>query len=180
MTVIIEQLSLQEVVDRVTELQTVYEAMYGLPPRSGDGFVPFLLEHSRRVGFRLCISYDLYRALCVGFGYGFTGLPGQPWRDELAEAVGAQLATEWLTGHFEFAEFGVIPSVRRHGIGTRLYGALFGGLPHERAILTVREENLPARRFYQRHQWRAVYDGFFSRSGRGPYIVMGKMLKGVP
>jgi len=42
------------------------------------------------------------------------------------------------------------PPMRRRGIGARLYEALFSGLPHERAILTVREENLPARGFYEK------------------------------
>lgn len=84
----------------------------------------------------------------VGFGYGFTGAAGQPWCDILAEEVGTELAAEWLNGHFEFAEFGVILPMRKRGIGTRQYEALFDGLPSDRTILTVREENASTRRFY--------------------------------
>lgn len=176
MMVTIVDLTPIEVSARLVDLQSVYEAMYAMPPGSGDEFGPVLLEHSQREGFRLCAANDQEADHIVGFGYGFTGCPGQPWRDSLAKAIGGKVAGEWLTGHFEFAEFGVVPSMRRRAIGTRLYEALFRGLPHERAILTVREENLPAIGFYNKQGWEIIYQGFFTESGRGPYTLMGKTL----
>jgi ribosomal protein S18 acetylase RimI-like enzyme len=167
----------QAVSRRLAELQSVYEKMYAMPAGSGDGFCPFLVEHSQRKGFRLCAAVDEVHDQLVGFGYGFTGQPGQVWRDSMAKAVGAEMAAKWLTGHFEFAEFGVIPSLRRRGIGTRLYDAVFCGLPHRTAVLTVREENVPATAFYDRFGWQALYQGFFSQSGRGPYTIFGKILQ---
>ncbi len=151
--------------------------MYVIPAGGGEGFVPFLMEQSQREGFQLCVAVDQENGQIVGFGYGFTGYPGQTWRDALAEVAGIEMAASWLIGHFEFAEFGVTPTRRRCGIGTQLYEALFSGLPQERAILTVREENEPARRFYDKQGWRVLYEGFFAQTGRGPYIIMGKILK---
>jgi ribosomal protein S18 acetylase RimI-like enzyme len=170
-------LSPQEVFKKIADLQSIYEAMYAIPAGGGEGFVPFLIEHSQREGFQLCAAIDRDSGQMIGFGYGFTGYQGQTWRDSLAEAVGVEMAASWLTGHFEFAEFGVIPTRRRYGIGTQLYKALFSGLPQERAILTVREENEPARRFYDKQRWQVLYEGFFTQTGRGPYIIMGKILK---
>jgi ribosomal protein S18 acetylase RimI-like enzyme len=162
---------------RLAELQSVYEKMYGMSPGGGDGFGPFLLEHTQRAGFRLCAAVDQERNRMVGFCYGFTGLPGQPWRDDMAQVVGAEITVKWLMGHFEFAEFGIIPTLRRRGIGSRLYEELFHGLPHQRSVLTVREENRPARGFYAKHGWEVLYDAFFAISGRGPYTIMGKILQ---
>ena len=67
--------------------------------------------------------------------------------------------------------------MRRRGVGTRLYRALFSDLPQERAILTVREENVPARQFYNKYEWEVIQEGLYSQSDRGSYFVMGKTLK---
>ena len=105
MRVTIIELPPQEVSRQMVALQAVYEAIYAIPAGGGDGFAPVLIAHSQREGFRLCTAVDQEGEQIVGFGYGFTGLPGQTWRDSLAEAVGLEMAAEWLTGHFEFAEF---------------------------------------------------------------------------
>ena len=172
-------LSPREVAERLADLVSVYEAMYRLTPGTEAGFATILTEHSQREGFRLCAAFDRESARLVGFGYGFTGWPGQSWRDALAGAMGPEAAARWLTGHFEFAEFGIVPPMQRRGIGTRIYESLFNGLPHGRAILTVRTQNQPARRFYDRQGWVALYHDFFAPEGHGPYIIMGSEFAGV-
>jgi ribosomal protein S18 acetylase RimI-like enzyme len=152
--------------------------MYRLTPGGEAGFAAILTEHSQREGFRLCAAFDRESTQLVGFGYGFTGGPGQYWRDALAGAMGPEAAEQWLTGHFEFAEFGIVPTMQRRGIGTRVYASLFDGMPHRRAVLTVRTENQPARRFYERNGWEALYRDFFAPEGHGPYIIMGRELSG--
>jgi ribosomal protein S18 acetylase RimI-like enzyme len=87
------------------------------------------------------------------------------------------MTAEWLTGQFDFAKFGVMPSHQRRGIGTRLHDALLSGLPHQRAVLTVLEENQSARAFYRRQGWHALYEGFMTASGLGPYTTVGKTLR---
>ncbi len=156
-------------------LQRTYEAMYRIPP-GGAGEVPAMLAgHAARPGFRLrALQSDNDELL--GLAYGFTGSPGQPWRDEMAAAVGDGLAREWLIDHFEFAEFGVVPGARRRGLGTRLYEAVFTDLPHVRAVLTVREDNAPALVFYARHSWRPLHHGFVPTAGHGPYAILGNLL----
>jgi len=156
-----------------------YLAMYDLPTNTGPRFATMLVEHATRAGFRLCLAIDHEQEQPVGFGYGFTGQPGQAWRDSLAAAMGAELARQWLRDYFEFAEFGVIPAWRQRGVGGRLHDTVLRDLPHRRAVLTVRQSNETARAFYARRGWVALYDGFYALSGRGPYVVMGRELAAV-
>jgi len=144
-----------------------------LPPGAGAGFATIPSGHSEREGFCLYAVLDSATGHLIGFGYGFTGRPRQAWRDGLAAAMGAVASEQWLAGHFEFAEFGVLPMWRRRGAGRQLHDCLLDHVPHRRAVLTVREGNQPARRFYERRGWQALYHDFFAPSGRGPYIVMG-------
>ena len=158
------------------ELVRTYLAMYDLPRAAGPRFDAMLAEHAAREGFRLCVAMPEEDGLCIGFGYGFTGQPGQAWRDSLAMAMSDELSELWLRGYFEFAEFGVIPAYRQRGVGGRLHDAVFRGLPHRRAVLTVRQGNATARAFYEQRGWLALHDDFYASSGRGPYVMMGREL----
>lgn len=169
----ITPLPAQEIASRLAEIAKVYLAIYALPPEEGPRFAAGLTEHAGREGFRFCAASDEETGAIVGFAYGFTGLPGQVWRDSLAAALGPELVGEWLTGHFEFAEFGVVPAWRQQGIGARLHDALFTGLRQRRAVLTVRAKQQPARGFYERRGWRTLHHDFFTPWGRGPYAVLG-------
>ena len=177
MTVTIVSISRAGVAGKLADLRSVYEQMNGLPAGSGEEFVPLLTGHCQRPDFRLYAALDQEHNKLVGFAYGYTCWPGQPWRDGMAQAVGVEAAAEWLTGQFDFAQFGVIPDCRRRGIGTRLHAALLCGLPHHRAVLTVLEKNTLALGFYHTQGWRVLYEGFFSATGLGPYRIMGKTLR---
>lgn len=180
MHVTIVQFTAQDVVDREEQLVDVYRAMYALPSAASFGFGRTLREHVRREGFRLWVAQGSEGDAPVGFGYGFTGRVGQAWRDSLALALDQPTRDHWLTDYFEFAEFGVIPAFRRQGIGGRLHDRLLADLPHPRSVLTVRTNNEAAKQFYRRRGWLTLHAGFFSASGRGPYIVMGLTLAPTP
>ena len=166
-------LSAAETLDRVDDVRAVYRAAFRVGPDAPDDVDDVLTAHAARPDFRCVFADD---GSPVGFGYGFTGGPGQPWRDDMAAAVGAELTTEWLHGHFEFAEFAVVPSRHRDGIGSRIHQALFDGLAHERSVLTVNEQNSPAIAFYERHGWEVLHAGFVASAGHGPYLIMGRRL----
>lgn len=180
MRITIVQVNAPDVVDRAEQLVDVYRAMYALPSTSSLGFGQTLREHSGREGFRLCVAQESEGDALVGFGYGFTGQAGQAWRDSLALALDQPIRDQWLTDYFEFAEFGVIPAFQRQGIGGRLHDRLLADLPHPRSVLTVRTNNEPAKQFYRRRGWLILHEGFFSASGRGPYVVMGRTLTRAP
>ncbi len=156
-----------------TGLQEVYEGMFGVAPGEGGGFQDQLTVQSQFPGFRCVVAAEAGSEQLIGMAYGFTGEPGQSWRDDMAAAIGPAMTQAWLADHFEFAEFGVMPERHRRGIGTLMYRALFDGLPHPTAVLTVRIGNEPAHAFYRHHGWRDLYEGFVSRGGHGPYVIMG-------
>jgi ribosomal protein S18 acetylase RimI-like enzyme len=174
--IVVVELTVRDVLDRADDLVGVYRTIYALPRAAGLVFERTLHEHALRDGFRLCVAQDPERDALVGFGYGFTGRVGQVWRDSLALALDRLLRDRWLTDYFELAEFGILPDFRRRGIGGRLHDRLLADLPHPRSVLTVRANNAVARRFYRRRRWQILHEGFFSTSGRGPYIVMGHTL----
>jgi ribosomal protein S18 acetylase RimI-like enzyme len=180
MHVSIVQLTVQDVVDRAEQLTRVFQAVYALPSASSFGFERTLREHARREGFRLCAAQSSEGDALVGFGYGFTGQAGQAWRDSLTLALDLPTRDPWLTDYFELAELGVSPAFQRQGIGGRLHDRLLAGLPHPRSVLTVRTNNEVAKQFYRRRGWLTLHEGFFSASGRGPYIVMGLGLAPTP
>jgi len=157
-------------------------AVNAAPEAAGTHFAMLLTDHAARDGFTLCAALDNATGRFVWLAYGFTGLPGQPWRDALAAVMGDDKGRDWLTGYFEFAGFGVIPARRREGIGGRLHDALFRGVPQQRVVLTVRQGNDAARAFYDQRDWVVLHDEFSTPSsydppGRGPYTVMGRELR---
>lgn len=166
----------QELAGHLADLQTTYERIYAAPRGAAVKVPAALAEHADRPGFKLVTVRDRRTASTLGFAYGFTGEPGQTWRDAMAEAAGESVAAGWFDGHFEFAEFGVVPELRRSGVGTALYDHLFADLPHTHAVLTVRDSNVAGRTFYHRLRWQVLHEPFVSPSGNGPYVIMGKQL----
>ena len=154
--------------------------MFEVPTGEGGGFQDLLTAQSKMPDFGCVAAADRTTRQLVGMAYGFTGEPGQGWRDDMAKAMGPEMTARWLDGHFEFAEFGVVPSRHREGVGTEMYRALFAGLPHPNAVLTVRIGNKPAHAFYRHHGWHDLYTGFVSRAGHGPYVIMGLPAAGYP
>lgn len=140
------------------ELGEVFAAAfgaYGEEPADADRFATEQLPtHADREDFRLVAARVDGRV--VGFAYGFTGRRGQWWPDRIAEAVSAELAEEWIGGHFEVVELAVHPDAQRNGLGTALMTALMSGLPHDKALLTTYSDDRPAPRLYRRLGWQVL------------------------
>ena len=127
-------------------------------------------RHRSREGFRLVTAHHLGGV--VGFAYGYTGEHGQYWSDWVAKELGP-VADEWVGGHFEFTELGVLPAFRGCGIGGALHDALLHGLSHSRALLgTFARLEDPAGALYSRRGWKTL--GTIGND----YRVMGKPLNG--
>ncbi|WP_235997124.1 glycerate kinase family protein [Aestuariimicrobium ganziense] len=123
-------------------------------------------RHSARPGFRLALSRRGGKV--VGFAWGYTGERGQWWSDQVATHL-PEVADEWLGGHFEFVELGVLESARGERLGARLHDALLSGLPHGSYLLgTDPDPDDPGHRLYARRGWQVL--------GRLPWnsVVMGR------
>ena len=153
--------------------------VHGLSPEEARVFEGVAAKHSRTEGFRLAVAVDAEDRV-AGYAYGFAGRPGQTVTDEMAAALGPSRSTEWLRSPFVFAQLGVLEHERGKGTGTRLYQKLFDGLPHRRAVLTVRVGSRPAIGFYRSIGWEVLYEDFVTAAGHGPYLIMGKRLMSPP
>ncbi|HZX06197.1 N-acetyltransferase [Kribbella sp.] len=161
------------------ELGTVFAAAFG-PEEDTERFTTETLPaHSTRDAFRLVTartprpagvpgpaagagSLDVAGVMggsgpLVGFAYGFTGERGQWWPDRVVEAVGPELAAEWVGGHFEVVELAVHPDAQRRGLGAALMTELLRDLPHRRALLGTDVDDGPAPRLYRRLGWQLLY-----------------------
>ncbi|GAB3945570.1 hypothetical protein GCM10029976_071570 [Kribbella albertanoniae] len=112
-----------------------------------------LPTHAGRDDFRLVAARD---ESVLGFAYGVTGWPGQWWSDRIAAAIPAELAAEWIGGHFEVVELAVIPEAQGRGLGAALMTALMDGLPHRKALLTTYVDDRAAPRLYRRLGWQVL------------------------
>jgi ribosomal protein S18 acetylase RimI-like enzyme len=123
-----------------------------------------LPEHAQREGFRFLTAVDGEEL--VGFIYGYHGQSGEWWEDWIHERVSAAVYAEWFTNQFDVTEFCVRVDRQDEGIGSRLYDALFAEvaeMPYERAVLTTRRIENPARGFYSKRGWEVIWDALDDR-----------------
>lgn len=147
--------SLARARDEADAVFAVYDAVFGDVPDVADWRLTTYERHVNRRGFRLVAARD--DDTLVGFAYGYVGERGQYWSDRVAAALPPDVVADWVGGHFEFVELGVLPSHRRQGLGRRLHDALMDGAPGERALLgTADDPHDPAVRLYRSCGWRKL------------------------
>ena len=137
-------------------------------------FTEWLPRHAERAAFAFVAAREGDEV--VGFTYGYAGTYGQWWTDRVAEVLEAEQCAAWLDPpHFEVVELHVRPDRQRRGIGTRLLDDLLARQPHDRALLTARENSQQARSFYAKHGWRELATIAWG-DGYGRSIVLGRRL----
>jgi ribosomal protein S18 acetylase RimI-like enzyme len=144
----------QRAQQRAADVFAVYDAVFGDVADEAQWRADSFDRHCARDGFRLAAA-EVGGAL-VGFAYGYLGERGQWWPDQVAAALGPELADVWVGGHFEFVELGVLGSFRRHGIGVRLHDELMRGTEHRRALLGTDDGDTPATALYRSRGWRKL------------------------
>lgn len=111
-------------------------------------------RHSQRDGFRLVIAAD--RDTVRGFSWGYIGQPGQYWTDLANRTLPPDVAEEWVGGHFEFVELGVLPVNRGAGTGRALHDALLDGITGRCLLSTTTNSADAAVKLYERSGWRRL------------------------
>ncbi len=157
--IVIESRSGEEASVLAEVVSGLYQAVFSLPPFSGDdaefanqrSYFPVMAE---RPGFRLTTARagDEY----VGFGYGFLLPADTRWWTGLDDPVGEEFARE--DGHRTFAliDYGVLPGWRGRGIGRAVHDELLAGSGARRATLSVQPKAAETLEIYRRWGWRAV------------------------
>jgi GNAT superfamily N-acetyltransferase len=87
---------------------------------------------------------------------GYIGERGQYWTDLAREALPAEVADDWVGGHFEFVELGVLPDYRREGLGSRLHDTLLAGVTERCLLSTADDPRDPAVRLYLGRGWQKL------------------------
>ncbi len=167
----------EEILSRQPEIGRLYTEGFSMPEGAGRDFIKALVGYLNRPGFRFIAAQEAATRSLIGFALGSTGLPGQSWREFLAEKVDPELKEKWLDNYFEFIEFAVLAPYRKQGTGEKLHNTLLSGLAHSKAILTVREQNRVAQDFYTKRGWQTLHQGLMLPSGRGPYRIMGLRIR---
>ena len=154
--------------DAGDQLWPVYDAVFGDHPSESAWREAVWDRHRVRSGFRLARAYD--GDGLVGFGYGYTGEPGQWWTDRARTALAPAVGRAWLGGHFELVSLGVLDRARRAGVGRSLMRALVRDLPHDRLLLMTTDDPADAaRRLYAAEGWHVLGPGI----GDGT-VIMGR------
>lgn len=134
---------------------------------------PRFARHSRYQGYQGLVQLD-EKSHMVGLAYGYTSRTGQYYHDLLKPALQENGRAEWLEDCFELVELVVAPSVRGSGIGAALLNQLLTAVSNKTAVLTTRENNLGAIRFYERNGWELLKDSFYPN--KKAYRIYGKKL----
>lgn len=163
----------------VDRLLSIYRAAMLPGPGQLAGRKAMMARHAENPGFRALTVAD-EAGEPVAFSYGFHGTRGQWWHDTvtaaLVAAVGCPEATGWLADSFEVAELHVLPAYQRRGIGRALLRDLVSCRAERTAVLSTRDTDSPARRFYRQLGFTDLLTSFrFSRSDP-PFAVLGVRL----
>jgi ribosomal protein S18 acetylase RimI-like enzyme len=133
-----------------------------------------MLRHAKLSHFRCRLALDAHGAM-LGFGYGYTSLPGQWWHDLVRRAV-TQDADYWLQEAFELSELHVRPAAQGQGLGERLLRSLADGLPHRTMLLSTPEGENRAWRLYRRLGFQDLAREHLFPGDHRPFGVLGAPL----
>jgi ribosomal protein S18 acetylase RimI-like enzyme len=129
------------------EAMRIYVKAMGYSAQTGVQRAMTARRHTSNEGFA-CRAARGSDGKLLGFGYGYTTLPGQWWHDLVRRAISAD-DLGWLTHAFELSELHVLPSAQGGGIGRRILEALSADIPHEAMLLSTPDADTRAFRLYR-------------------------------
>ena len=145
------ELTRHQLSERAEEVLEVYAEAMEVDRAAGLSRRSILAAHLERDGLRAFVALEGERV--VGVAYGYQGVPGQWWHDQVRAALSRAQDRQWLEGAFEVCELHVRPTHQGTGLGRRLLDALLSGVPTRTAVLTTPDADTRARRFYRAGGW---------------------------
>jgi ribosomal protein S18 acetylase RimI-like enzyme len=167
--------SSRQFASRVEDAMVIYVRAMGYPQHTGAQRAVTARRHTRNEGFacRAALAED---STLIGFGYGYTTLPGQWWHDLVRRAMTAEMATEWLTDSFELSELHVLPEYQGHGIGRQLLEQLTASIPQEAVLLSTPDADTRAFRMYRSLGFIDLARHYLFPGDGRPFAVLGARL----
>jgi ribosomal protein S18 acetylase RimI-like enzyme len=157
---------------RVDEAMEIYVRAMGYPPHTGTARAVTARRHSRNAGFacRAAVTGD---GTLIGFGYGYTTLPGQWWHDLVRRAMTPEMAGDWLVDSFELSELHVLPEFQGFGVGRALLTGLAADLPHRSMLLSTPDADTRAFRMYRNMGFVDLARHYLFPGDARPFAVLG-------
>ena len=172
------ELTAEELGARTDEVLDVYREAMEVSVAAASARRSILQAHLGRAGIRAVSALDGFRM--VGIAYGYPGVPGDWWHDQVRDSLTPEQAQEWLADAFEVCELHVRPELHGTGLGRALLAALLAGTPARTAVLTTPDLDTRARRFYRLGGWQDLRRGLVFPGDPRVFAVLGKRLQEPP
>jgi ribosomal protein S18 acetylase RimI-like enzyme len=160
---------------RIDEAMQIYVRAMNYPDHTGAQRAVSARKHTSIQGFacRAALTDD---GTLVGFGYGYTSLPGQWWHDLVRRALDREAARQWLMDAFELSELHVLPDYQGTGIGRRLLSSLAADLTHAAMLLSTPDADTRAFRLYRATGFVDLARNYLFPGDARPFAVLGARL----
>jgi ribosomal protein S18 acetylase RimI-like enzyme len=171
----IEAWSGRRFAERVDDAMDIYARAMQYPQHAAAQRSVTARKHVAHEGFA-CRAAVLDDGALIGFGYGYTTLPGQWWHDLVRRALDADAAREWLVDAFELSELHVLPDYQGSGIGRRLLLSIAEGVPHASMLLSTPDADTRAFRLYRDTGFVDLARNYLFPGDARPFAVLGARL----
>jgi ribosomal protein S18 acetylase RimI-like enzyme len=160
---------------RADDAMRIYVRAMHYPTQAGSQRALTARRHTAHHGFasRAALLPD---GTLVGFGYGYTTVPGQWWHDLVRRALTPQVAHQWLADAFELSELHVLPDYQGAGIGRQLLTDLAAGIPHATMLLSTPDADTRAFRLYRDLGFVDLKRRYLFPGDARPFAVLGARL----
>jgi len=166
----------EDFLNRLGDVIEVYGQAMNYGPRMLDSRRGYMATHGGRGGFRAVATLDDVGRL-IGFGYGYTSLPGQWWHDQVSGGLHRDERKTWMTDCFEVVELHVQPAAQGHGIGASQLSSLLHMSPATRTLLSTPEadeQKSRAWRLYRRFGFVDLLRHFYFPGDERPFAILGQ------
>lgn len=160
---------------RIDEAMAIYVKAMKYPEHTGAQRAVSARKHVSIDGFA-CRAAVLEDGTLVGFGYGYTTMPGQWWHDLVRRALDREAARAWLVDAFELSELHVLPEYHGVGIGRGLLTSLAAALPHSAMLLSTPDADTRAFRLYRDTGFVDLARNYLFPGDARPFAVLGARL----
>jgi ribosomal protein S18 acetylase RimI-like enzyme len=171
----VEAWSPQQFAARVDEAMQIYVEAMGYAAYAGTQRADTARRHASNDAFA-CRAAVLADGTLVGFGYGYTTLPGQWWHDLVRKALTPELGRAWLRDAFELSELHVLPPFQGRGLGRELITELAAAIPHSAMLLSTPDADTRAFRMYRGLGFVDLRRHYLFPGDSRPFAVLGARL----
>ncbi|GAA2340243.1 GNAT family N-acetyltransferase [Saccharopolyspora halophila] len=173
----IVELTAEQLRERLPEALRIYVTAMGYPPSTAQQRAPMWSAHMLRPGWR-CIGAFNDDGELDGLGYGYLGVPGQWWHEQVRRGL---LSTggdpdRWLTNYFELTELHVRPDSQGAGLGEGILRRLLDGAQGAKVLLSTPEGPTRAWNLYRRLGFGDVLRNYRFTGDPRPFAVLGRPL----